>query len=356
MKKIVAIVLALSLAMVLALVTFAKSGGVTVVSDTGTEVCYWGYEPLPIDWVSDFGSFECEGNEPNGWKDAEPYQHETYLDPTVEEPFAGTGAAWISYTSNQELLPDYGDPSIINGEPNFATYLFRETFQVPATAINFSGTVGIAADNFGWLYLNGDPYILEPQDTVEGYNFRPGEQSIGAIPPPDVACDNVLAARVENGSNVPDTDWIHWPMGVLFSLELDYDFPETTLYAGKNIDVGTVSVFDDNTTLYIVYTVSEPWQISETHLHVANILEDIPMTKKGKPIPGQFDYSMDHEPKVTTYTYQVPLAGLGDPIYIAAHAVVTKDSQTETAWGDGGEFPGRDWATYLTVGNLCAEQ
>ncbi|MHC4278510.1 MAG: hypothetical protein ACYSTI_14520, partial [Planctomycetota bacterium] len=45
--------------------------------------------------------------------------------------------------------------------------------------------------------------------------------------------------------------------------------------------------------------------------------------------------SGDHDPTVTSVTYQIPLAGLvGDFFAIAAHAVVVNGDQEETAWGD----------------------
>jgi hypothetical protein len=37
----------------------------------------------------------------------------------------------------------------------------------------------------------------------------------------------------------------------------------------------------------------------------------------------------------------------GYELFIAAHAVVTSSQGTETAWGDGFDFPGNNWATYF---------
>ena len=45
-----------------------------------------------------------------------------------------------------------------------------------------------------------------------------------------------------------------------------------TLYAGQNIDVGTLEVWDDTVELFVKYTVPDPWCITETHLHVSKEL------------------------------------------------------------------------------------
>jgi hypothetical protein len=197
-------------------VVWASAGSVTAVSGTDTKVYYAGYGSLPDGWnTPDFDD--------TVWEDAKLYKHPNYLDPTTEVPFAGTGAQWISYRVDQTQLPDYNDPSMIGGATNFATYLFRKTFQVPATAYNVSGSAAVAADNYGWLYLNGDLVVEATADS--GYNFRSGEQVVGTISAPSLECTNVLAARVENGARVSGTGQ-HGPMGLLFLLDLDYEVPD----------------------------------------------------------------------------------------------------------------------------------
>jgi len=98
-----------------------------------------------------------------------------------------------------------------------------------------------------------------------------------------------------------------------------------TLYAGQDIRVGDVLVWNDEDNLYVKYLITDPdWCITETHLHVAASFEDIPQTKKNNPIPGQFNYKEEHD-CVTEYTYTIPLTW--EPcteFYIAAHAEVIK--------------------------------
>jgi len=112
---------------------------------------------------------------------------------------------------------------------------------------------------------------------------------------------------------------------------------EITLWAGQNIDVGEVQIWNDDTYLYIKYLIDEPgWYLTETHLHVACSEPEIPQNKKGNPTPGHFEYSSEHEivDYVTEYLLDpIPLNSIDccDPV-IAAHAVVCKlsDVITET--------------------------
>lgn len=98
------------------------------------------------------------------------------------------------------------------------------------------------------------------------------------------------------------------------------------LLAGKNINIGSVNVWEDTDNLYVQYLITEnDWEITETHLHIAANLGDIPKTAKGNPIPGQFAYSQNHDPAVDNYTYAISLADLGsigENLVIAAHAAV----------------------------------
>jgi hypothetical protein len=102
---------------------------------------------------------------------------------------------------------------------------------------------------------------------------------------------------------------------------------EFTLYAGQDIPVGTVTVSNDDTDLYVTYETTGDWVMTETHLAVATALTGIPQTKTGNPIPGKFPYSTIHDPAVMEFTYTIPLALAWAPdtsLFIAAHAVVQK--------------------------------
>lgn len=124
---------------------------------------------------------------------------------------------------------------------------------------------------------------------------------------------------------------------------------ETVLLAGQSIPTGSVVVENDGQYLYVTYRTDGNWLITETHLAVATRPEDLPQTPKGNAIPGQFAYQTSHDPGVTevTHTIDVTAWPAGTPLYIAAHSVVVSAAGSETAWGDGQAFPGKNWAMYF---------
>ena len=132
---------------------------------------------------------------------------------------------------------------------------------------------------------------------------------------------------------------------------------------GVGLTVGSVEVSNNATHLNVTYVVFGDWVLNETHLAVADSLEYIPQTKKNNPIPGQFNFTMEHDPVVQVFGYIVPLAGLTGEIYVAAQAVVTNMAVPiydpidptiiigyleESAWAEGPSFEGKNWATYFT--------
>jgi hypothetical protein len=127
----------------------------------------------------------------------------------------------------------------------------------------------------------------------------------------------------------------------------------TTLVAGQTMSAGTVSVYNDAANLYIRYTLTSPWVMSDAHAAVATTLAGLPQTKTGNPIPGRFSYSATFDPEVTSYTFGVPMAGnftAGQVVFIAAHAGVQAPRAyggAQTGWGQGSDFPGSNWAMYL---------
>jgi hypothetical protein len=139
-----------------------------------------------------------------------------------------------------------------------------------------------------------------------------------------------------------------------------------TLWAGQNINAGNLIVWNDLTTLYIEYQITDPSQaLNELHLWAGTDLTLCPQNINGNPKVGQFPYYADPVtskpegyPLLTdplSYLVTIPLIDLGadcaDIIYIAAHGAAT----TETMWGEGTRFvpaPG-DWATYSTYTICC---
>jgi len=105
------------------------------------------------------------------------------------------------------------------------------------------------------------------------------------------------------------------------------------LYAGQDMLVGNVLVWDNGIELCVKYQLSEDaltkgWLLTETHLAVATSLAGIPQTKKGNPIPGKFPYGNDELEGVDSWQKCISFEELGvkcfDPLVIAAHAVIEK--------------------------------
>jgi hypothetical protein len=148
--------------------------------------------------------------------------------PTNYPIFDETGARWISINGSGEG-PDFDNTTGPRG-----VYLYRKTFQVPATAYNLSGSAGIASDNYAWLYLNGN-LLLNPKDSSkhdrnfcglgsatvcsESDKIGPSTSSISLA---SLACSNVLAAEVQNGIS----SGRNGPTGVVFALDIAYETPD----------------------------------------------------------------------------------------------------------------------------------
>ena len=124
------------------------------------------------------------------------------------------------------------------------------------------------------------------------------------------------------------------------------------LIAGQHINVGTVTVSNDEENLYVTYETSGDWYLTETHVYVGDEA-DIPYNGAGNPRFGHFPYSESHN-NLTSYTYSISLEGLDDCFAVVTHGVVDKIvngdvvERGETAFGCGDkEFPGRRWGCYF---------
>lgn len=117
-------------------------------------------------------------------------------------------------------------------------------------------------------------------------------------------------------------------MALLPTVALAQSCTDYPLYAGKTTLVGSVTVCNDENSLTVTYNTSFGWSISETHLAVGDELRDIPQTKTGNPIPGQFPYGGNHNPPVSSVPFTIAKSAIGpnighnSTVIIAAHAVV----------------------------------
>ena len=125
------------------------------------------------------------------------------------------------------------------------------------------------------------------------------------------------------------------------------------LMAGQHTLVGTVTYgLDSNANFYAIYDCAATGcMISETHFYAGD-KAGMPVNKPGAPKVGNFPYSNDHSPRVSAFTYWVPLSTLppctSPGFVVAAHAVVHLPSgQTETAWAEGSfTFSDKGWGWY----------
>lgn len=133
---------------------------------------------------------------------------------------------------------------------------------------------------------------------------------------------------------------------------------DTPLIAGQHIEVGAVTVNNDENFVYVTYRTDGNWAITETHLDVATNPNDLKQTGKGNAIPGGFAYKTDHDPGVVEVTHTLDHTSwpAGTELYFAAHAVVESGTDSETAWANGIDFPGKNWAMYFGYTlQLCEE-
>lgn len=134
-----------------------------------------------------------------------------------------------------------------------------------------------------------------------------------------------------------------------------------TLYGGQTIEVGTLTVSNDEDEIFVTYDLSGTnWYLDATHLYVG-AAEDLPLTGSGNPKIGHFTYSENHNSSIDqVYTYTFDREDFEDCFAVAAHAVVVQRNANggqideQTAFADGGtEFPGKRWGWYLE--EYCVE-
>ncbi|NQV42894.1 MAG: hypothetical protein HQ506_11125 [Candidatus Marinimicrobia bacterium] len=99
----------------------------------------------------------------------------------------------------------------------------------------------------------------------------------------------------------------------------NYGVYNYTLWADKDINVGTVSITNDDENIYVTYTTDETVELEKVRVFVWTSLDDI---SNKRPAPGHADYSANHI-DAFTYTAVIPAAALCDDIYyITANAKV----------------------------------
>jgi Secretion system C-terminal sorting domain len=99
-----------------------------------------------------------------------------------------------------------------------------------------------------------------------------------------------------------------------------------TLWAGQNINVGTVSVINQpaGNDIFIQIETFDGWVMMENHVAYGNDFEDIPQNGGGNPMIGHFQIVEEREQGVTLVTYriEIPDGWCGFDGYLATHASV----------------------------------
>ncbi len=173
-----------------------------------------------------------------------------------------------------------------------------------------------------------------------------------------------LAACVE--SPTPESTEIH-------AAAIDGTCGQTTwdLTAGQTTNVGSVTVSNDATNVYITYDLTYPGATFGTlHAWVGNDLLNLPANPQGIPVPGQFcgadGGACADATGLTTYTFVIPFEDLnivdvngvcGLPLYVVTHAEVTGDDTTDlgsqTAFGGDTTGAGPRWWFYGQYSVCC---
>ncbi len=137
------------------------------------------------------------------------------------------------------------------------------------------------------------------------------------------------------------------------------------LWAGQTIDAGSVTIYNDNTNLYVT-TFSSAGYVSGTEqlkMWVGTDLLNMPQNRQGIPIPGQFPYKITTDGN-TTYTFTIPLNSLplinncGQSVYVVVHADVLANNgsgstSSETAFGGDVAGTGPRWWFYTSYMVEC---
>ncbi len=136
-------------------------------------------------------------------------------------------------------------------------------------------------------------------------------------------------------------------------------------FAGQTIDAGSVTIYNDNTNLYVTVYSAFGFQsgIEQIKMWVGADLTNMPQNNNGIPEPGQFPYKITTDGG-TTYTFTIPLNDLslvnncGDLIYVVVHGdVLVSDgnggTQGETAFGGDTPGVGNRWWYYTTFTIAC---
>ncbi len=127
-----------------------------------------------------------------------------------------------------------------------------------------------------------------------------------------------------------------WYYYIEYQIKTDTDKSYYGVIAGQNYNIGTTTVWNNGSNIYIKFELIGGWVAPESHLNLTD------QTPTGNQSPGLFPYKRTYSPAVTEDEYIVSYVDsgfqIGQKVYILLHMSVKKNAQQETAWS-GGEPP-----------------
>jgi hypothetical protein len=134
-----------------------------------------------------------------------------------------------------------------------------------------------------------------------------------------------------------------------------------TLYAGRTIDAGTVTVTNTTDELIVRVETSGEWLLEQVHVYAGT--GPVPTNRGGNVAPGSFPYHFDVDPAGPRAEVRIPLSALGvtcdgQRLVIAVHTEVVRVVngevvQQETGWGNGTRFTGSQWGFWFEHVTCC---
>jgi len=106
------------------------------------------------------------------------------------------------------------------------------------------------------------------------------------------------------------------------------------IIAGQNYTAGELTVWNDEDTIYFDVVMFDDWFLNQVHIDVADDYLGLPKNKQGKLVPGHFQFSMNLDPAVQAYTFELPNDyEEGESFVFSFHCVVTSATYgQQTGW------------------------
>lgn len=138
---------------------------------------------------------------------------------------------------------------------------------------------------------------------------------------------------------------------------------EVCLWAGQNIDAGTVTIRNDDENLYITVYSKDGFQKTEEYLKI-DVVTTLP---DKRPNAGHFPFKTTEINNGNEITYQIPYSELTDlfddsngecephQLNILVHVDIIANGKAETAWGGCDEGAGSAWWYNFEYYTQCCE-